>query len=382
MRILLWSNAPWCNTGYGRVLREVIPFLKDDGHEVAVLANFGLEGAAIEWHDIPVFAHMGNGGASIAPTVCAVWNPDVILTLYDVWAFPDDIRQRIPKPWIAYAPLDGEPVPMRQLEFLRQAEWTLAHSQHAYKAYEEAGLNPGYAPFGLIDVFKPGNRHTARQNLNIEEDRYLVTVVAANKGFPPRKSWPEIFQAFKLFRDQHPHALLYCHTTKKPFGSREGIVMEELYSAVGIPGEAIAFPEQAALFIGVPDEQVAEIYQASDVLLLPSRGEGFGLPVAEAQACGCPVIASEWSAQTELVVNGALVKPHHKQWITPLKYWWAICDPLDIFEAMEALYYRDPEDADIQNVEGAEYFRNAYAWDVVYKKHWQPFIERVERELW
>ncbi|MFC1548652.1 glycosyltransferase family 4 protein [Candidatus Omnitrophota bacterium] len=41
------------------------------------------------------------------------------------------------------------------------------------------------------------------------------------------------------------------------------------------------------------DEQLAELYNAADVTLMPSFYEGFGLPVAEAMACGCPVICSD-----------------------------------------------------------------------------------------
>ncbi|HUI78990.1 MAG TPA: glycosyltransferase family 1 protein [Bryobacteraceae bacterium] len=44
---------------------------------------------------------------------------------------------------------------------------------------------------------------------------------------------------------------------------------------------------------GVKPEVLAAIYRRADVLLQPSESEGFGLPVVEALACGCPVIASD-----------------------------------------------------------------------------------------
>ena len=42
----------------------------------------------------------------------------------------------------------------------------------------------------------------------------------------------------------------------------------------------------------VPAEHVPEFYRGADLLLFPSFHEGFGLPVAEAQACACPVVAT------------------------------------------------------------------------------------------
>lgn len=41
------------------------------------------------------------------------------------------------------------------------------------------------------------------------------------------------------------------------------------------------------------DDEVVRLYQDADLLLFPSLQEGFGLPVLEAQACGCPVVTSD-----------------------------------------------------------------------------------------
>jgi glycosyltransferase involved in cell wall biosynthesis len=46
-----------------------------------------------------------------------------------------------------------------------------------------------------------------------------------------------------------------------------------------------------------------KIYQSADILLVPSTREGFGLAIAEAMACGLPVVASNNSAIPELIIN-------------------------------------------------------------------------------
>jgi glycosyltransferase involved in cell wall biosynthesis len=47
-----------------------------------------------------------------------------------------------------------------------------------------------------------------------------------------------------------------------------------------------------------------ELYQKADLLLFPTRREGFGLCVAEAMACGLPVVSTRCSAIPELVDEG------------------------------------------------------------------------------
>jgi glycosyltransferase involved in cell wall biosynthesis len=61
----------------------------------------------------------------------------------------------------------------------------------------------------------------------------------------------------------------------------------------------------------VPDEQLVRLYQAAGLVVFPSLYEGFGLPVAEALACGAAVIASETPALVELVDDpSARFDPH------------------------------------------------------------------------
>src|SRR5205823_2035716 len=56
----------------------------------------------------------------------------------------------------------------------------------------------------------------------------------------------------------------------------------------------------------IEDEERALLYSAADVLLYPSLYEGFGLPILEAMACGCPVITSNISSMPEVAGNAAL----------------------------------------------------------------------------
>jgi glycosyltransferase involved in cell wall biosynthesis len=59
----------------------------------------------------------------------------------------------------------------------------------------------------------------------------------------------------------------------------------------------------------VPDEVLVTLYQAADLVAVPSLYEGYGLPVAEALACGAPVIAANTSSLRELVTQEARFDP-------------------------------------------------------------------------
>lgn len=62
----------------------------------------------------------------------------------------------------------------------------------------------------------------------------------------------------------------------------------------------------------VPDEDLVAIYNLASVYVQPSLYEGFSLPILEALACGCPVVASRIQAHVEIAEGGALFADPHK----------------------------------------------------------------------
>lgn len=66
--------------------------------------------------------------------------------------------------------------------------------------------------------------------------------------------------------------------------------------------------EKQTKFPGVVnDDRLIELYQQAALFVFPSRYEGFGLPVLEAMACGCPVISSNASSLPEVAGDAALL---------------------------------------------------------------------------
>jgi len=57
----------------------------------------------------------------------------------------------------------------------------------------------------------------------------------------------------------------------------------------------------------INDDEMPLLYSLAEICIYPSIYEGFGLPILEAQACGCPVITSNVSSMPEIAGKGALL---------------------------------------------------------------------------
>ncbi|HEY8705496.1 MAG TPA: glycosyltransferase family 1 protein [Gaiellaceae bacterium] len=64
-------------------------------------------------------------------------------------------------------------------------------------------------------------------------------------------------------------------------------------------------PADVILLGGVPDSELAALYRGARCLVYASLYEGFGIPVAEALACGCPIVTSCGSAMEEIAGEDA-----------------------------------------------------------------------------
>lgn len=124
----------------------------------------------------------------------------------------------------------------------------------------------------------------------------------------PRKNLPLLLRAFvkakRAAAAEHVLAIV----------GRRGWLTGEIEQAVAQAGDDAFFTGYA------PDEDLPMLYGAADALAYPSLYEGFGLPPAEAMACGCPVIASDSSSLPEVVGDaGLLVSPKDEEgWVQAL----------------------------------------------------------------
>ena len=384
LRILFYSNAPFAPTGYGTQTAQLVPRLIQEGNEVAIHAMYGIEAVPSMWNGIKMYPRgMAPYSDDVVTAHWMDWSngnknlPPMLMTLFDVWVLKSASLDIIPN-IASWVPIDHAPCPPEVVAFCqRKNVKPIAMSQFGKRMLEAQDVECLYAPHGIEDVFKPtakwsnGQQElTGRQIMGIPDDKFVVMMNSANKGVnPSRKSFAENILAFAIFAQTRPDAILYLHT--ESMGSMGGINLMHLLEACGLKPEQYKIIDQYAYRMSVPQGALAAIYSAADVLLACSMGEGFGIPVVEAQACGTRVIVSDYTAQPELVGSGWKVETQ-PFWDAAQKAWFCTPQVPSIVDALRASY-EAPRGADKAAVE----FASQYSADRVYEAHWKPIMKEL-----
>jgi len=121
----------------------------------------------------------------------------------------------------------------------------------------------------------------------------------------PRKNQLRLIQAFELVHRNNPSSgveLMIVGHVRKDIPGFESTLRDIRRRNEGIKITLAGY---------LSDSEILSLYEEADVFVYPSLYEGFGLPVLEAMACGCPVIASNVSSLPEVVGEaGTLVDPY------------------------------------------------------------------------
>lgn len=377
MKILWASNAPFVGTGYGTQTAQVIRRMAQDGHEVAVAANYGIQATSVTWEGgIPLLPNgLDAYGNDILPAHFvdfARGEPAVLITLYDVWIYKNPAFDKLPI--ASWVPVDHEPGPKPVMDWCaRPNVRPIAMSKFGRQQLDAVGAGGYYVPHAIeTSIFKP-TVSRVRAGLGVPDDAFLVGINAANKGnHPPRKSWGEMFEALGVLMRARPDVYLYLHTD---LDGHQGVNLRALQYAAGLDPDRVKTAPQYHYRAGaITQPMLAELYSACDVLLATSMGEGFGIPVIEAQACGVPVIVSDFTAQPELVGAGWTV-PVQRYWDDAHLSYFGMPLVAEILDRLEQAYATR---RDMGLREKAVAFAQQYDADKVYAESWRPVLRDLE----
>jgi glycosyltransferase involved in cell wall biosynthesis len=382
--VSVFSNSPGQPTGYGQATEALVKLLKRDGADVASLSNYGNEGINTTYDtgfgEIPIYAR-GNEAYSndVTPAHHKHWKalnadqPDLLITLYDVWVLNGKGYDTIPI--ASWTPIDHNPVPPAVLKWLQKENVTpLAMSKFGLQQIEKVGVAGHYIPHSIdTKVFKQTEMigdQPINDFMGFEDNRFIVGMNAANKssGILHRKAYSENLMAFAMFARKHPDAMLYIHADAS---SQHGWNLVALGQLLGIPTDNMTFPDPLAYRYGMSQETLAGIYSSWDVMLATSYGEGFGIPTVEAQACGVPVIVSNFAASPELVGDGWVIggQPLYD----PAQHsFWHIPSVPEIVEALELAYAKGKG----KSAKAVE-FAQGYDHEKVWQENWMPVLRKL-----
>ena len=117
----------------------------------------------------------------------------------------------------------------------------------------------------------------------------------------PRKNLPMLMKSWEAVKSEERGR----DDLKLVIAGKPGWLYKETFATADRLGLA-----DDVIFTGyMEDADLPVLYNAATALAMPSRYEGFGLPIAEAMACGTPVVCSDVSSLPEVAGDAALLVP-------------------------------------------------------------------------
>jgi glycosyltransferase involved in cell wall biosynthesis len=149
--------------------------------------------------------------------------------------------------------------------------------------------NSLYYPYSCMEQREAGSRV---RKLLIDPSQSFLLHVGGNQWYKNRLG---VLRIFVLLRKLTAELNLKLIMVGKPWTSE----MRRFVAEHGMSDVTVELT-------GVADEDLRALYSTATMMLFPSLHEGFGLPIIEAQACGCPVLTSSRSPMDEVGGNAAI----------------------------------------------------------------------------
>lgn len=219
----------------------------------------------------------------------------------NIWFCIDSRVRHFKGTHIVWAIFEVEKLPARFVEFLRNlADVVWVPSRWGRDVLEANGIERT-----LIDVIPEGvAAGTFHPHLRSALDRSGQPFRFLMVGkYEERKAYPEVLEAFKqAFGNSDTVELVIKADYFLNFESKKQ-ALEQRIAALGVRNIRPLWGNWAA-------EHMVALYNCCDAFILPSRAEGWGLPLLEAAAAGMPVISTFYSGHSEFLalIESSLLK--------------------------------------------------------------------------
>jgi glycosyltransferase involved in cell wall biosynthesis len=316
--ILILSDAPDSGTGLGRITKDLAAVLSTmPEFRVGTMGRGGHGSKNFPWAQY-TFDERLQWGESILPKV---WDDfsggdkGVIFTIWDAsrltwFGAPETLPKSPLKTFLeskqfqkwGYFPVDGHG-PGKRLSLLSQEtlkgyDRILAYSKYGQEVLKNSTApnlceaynnnNIDYIPHGIDPtVFGNKGKEKGREFLGISAGCMLIGCVMTNQA---RKDWGVWAQTARRLLALDPTYMFWVHID----------VLERYWSIPALLAD-FGLEDNVRVTTDLADRQLAELYSACNLTILPSLGEGFGYPITESLACGTPVIHHDYAAGHEIM---------------------------------------------------------------------------------
>lgn len=359
MSKVLWIGDGGSVTGFATVTHNIGDRLVDLGHDVHVLAA-NHTGDYFPTKVKLYRADAKQGGDVIGKTrvleLLAAIMPDVVVILNDPHVMtrllfhndfdPERVLLRF-RPIIGYLAIDGENLPpawtvmtrfMRPVAMSKFGKRQLGdNAEYIYHGVDSELFRPVEAdqPLLLSNGTEIRSKREAKEAFGFDPDRFLVLRVDRNST---RKDFGATWKALVPVMRRHPDIDAYFHCQgNDPAG---GPMFPSMWTRDKATMGRFQLPAEEGhdTFRGWPASDLVGLYNAADLFVSTSMGEGFGLTLAEAMACGVPVIAQDCSAISEVVGDGGILLEPGPTLTAPAGHDLRVANVEAFTEAIERLY--------------------------------------------
>lgn len=388
---VLWLGDGGCHTGFGRVTHAIGDRLASDyGHDISVLA-INYRG---DYWPTPMKLYvptMRNGrdiyGLSRVVEMLDIVEPDVVVILNDPqvvmrYLFSnkwDEEKMLLGMaPLLVYLPIDGYNQPpawdvlantTKRVAMSRHGQRHLPGSKLVYHGIDSAMYRPvEESPITVSNGQTLRTKAECKRAFGFDPEGFLVLRVDRNSY---RKNYPDTIKALWPFLDAHPDVQVHLHCEQRDESGFNISAMLNRHSEHKI---RFFFPEQMDTFQGWPEPDLAALYNAADVFVSTSWGEGFGLTIGEAVSTGIPVIAQNVSATPEVVgPGGILLEPERETTVPSGQDQW-LPNVSAFTDALETLYADSALRASL-GAQGREHVQRSFSWDVAARRFHDFIVE-------
>jgi len=229
-----------------------------------------------------------------------------------IWDAIRQLRDAKKFKWISIFPYDLWKPQMSWMKYLNALDFPCVYSKYGYDALKPYVQHIRYFRPELNgwEMFVPAkDKMAARKEVfpNVSDDKVIFGFIGKNQI---RKSPEILVKAFLEAKRKTPNIALYLHTE-----------MEHLYNLKQIaqdcgaqPGDLISKQQG----VSYARNKMPIIYNALDCVINCSMQEGLSWTVLEAMACGVPVIASDTTAQTEIIAGACEIVPCNNLSFVPM----------------------------------------------------------------